>query len=148
MVDAATAISTAPLVAFAQPYISAAVTALVGAAVTYGAYLFHRLTGYALDASAETAIRKWAASEAGALVAEAVDNLSRRSIPAGSTMVAAAVARLEAVLPDEVKRLGFTPDLLATIVAGEIGKLQAQATAVPSPARTAEPVIASSAALA
>jgi hypothetical protein len=31
---------------------------------------------------------------------------------------------------DEVKRLGFAHDHLATIVAGEIGMLQAQATAV------------------
>jgi hypothetical protein len=131
MTDPTTAVSAAPLVAFVQPYISAVVTALIGAAVTYGGYLFHKLTGATLDVAADAAIRKWAASEAGALVAEAADNLSSRSIPVGSAMVAAAVTRLEAVLPDEVKQLGFTPDHLATIIAGEIGKLQAQATAQP-----------------
>jgi len=57
-------------------------------------------------------------------------------------------ARLEAVLPDEVKRLGFAPDHLATIVAGEIGKLQAQATAVPVSPSTASAAPAPSAALA
>jgi hypothetical protein len=139
MTDPATAVSAAPLVAFVQPYISAVVTALIGGAVTYGGYVFHKLTGSVLDDSAETAIRKWASSEAGALVAEAADNLSSRSIPVGSAMIAAAVTRLEAVLPDEVKWLGFTPDHLATIVAGEIGKLQAQATAVPVSPSTTSP---------
>ncbi len=55
-------------------------------------------------------------------------------------------ARLEHVLPDEVKRLGFAPDHLATIVAGEIGKLQAQATAVPVSPPTASAAPAPSAA--
>jgi hypothetical protein len=146
MTDPANAVSAAPLVAFIQPYISAVVTALIGGAVTYGGYVFHKVTGSVLDDSAETAIRKWAASEAGALVAEAADNLSSRSIPVSSATVAAAVAALEAVLPNEIKRLGFTPDHLATIVAGEIGKLQAQATTVPVSPSSASPTPAPSAA--
>lgn len=139
MTDATIAIAAQPLVAELQPWVTAIVTALVGAAVTYGATIVHKLTGAALDNSSEASIRKWAASEAGALVASAADNLAGKSIPVGSSLVASAVLRLEAVLPDDIARLGFTPARLATIVAGEIGKLQAQAPPLPPPAKEPTP---------
>jgi hypothetical protein len=78
-------------------------------------------------------IRQAAQTEAGVLIAEAADNLSARSIPVASPAIAAAAARIAAAMPEAMKAVGMTPDTLQRLVAGEIGKLQAQATAISVP---------------
>jgi hypothetical protein len=130
MTDSSTAIAAAPFVVALQPILTAAATTIVGAAVTFAVALFAKYTGVTLQASYVETLRGAAETEAGAAVAEAADNLAGRSIPVDSPIVVAAAARIGAGLPDFMKAAGVTPDDVARLVAGEIGKLQAQTPAL------------------
>jgi hypothetical protein len=125
------AIATAPLVAALQPLIVAVVGAVVTGAVSFGVALFSKWTGLQIQASYSDSLRKAAQTEAGVLVAEACDNLSTRSIPVSSPAIATAAAHIETALPEAMTAVGMTPEALCRLVAGEIGKLQAQATTIP-----------------
>jgi hypothetical protein len=129
MTDTSTAISAAPLIAAVQPVIAAIATTIVGMAVTFAAARFAKWTGVTLQASYVETLRKAAETEAGAAVAEAADNLAAREIPLASPIVAAAARRIVDALPDAMKGAGVTPEGVARLVAGEIGKLQARAAA-------------------
>ena len=127
-------IVVAPIVEALRPMISAIVTATVGLAVTFGVALLKRWTGVTLRSAYVDSLRQAAQTEAGILVAEAADNLSSRSITVGSPAIAAAAARIAAAMPEAVRAVGKTPEDLGRLVAGEIGKLQARATAIAVPA--------------
>jgi nitrogen fixation protein FixH len=133
MTDSAPAIAAAPIVDALRPIISAVVTTIVGVAVTFAVALLTRWTGVTLQSTYVDSIRQAAQTEAGVLIAEAADNLSSRSIPVASPAIVAAAARITATMPEAMKAVGMTPDALQRLVAGEIGKLQAQATAVSVP---------------
>jgi hypothetical protein len=139
MSDSSTVISVAPAVAAVAPVFQAVVTTVVSGAVAIGAALFTRWTGVAVQAAYIAALRDAAQTEAGAIIAEAANNLSSTSIPVTSPIVAAAAARIAAGLPQAMQAVGMTPEGLARLVAGEIGKLQAMATSVPVPQSTARP---------
>jgi hypothetical protein len=106
---------------------------MVGVAVTFGVALLKRWTGVTLQSAYVDSLRQAAQTEAGVLVAEAADNLSSRSITVTSPAIAAAAARIAAAMPEAVKAVGKTPEDLGRLVAGEIGKLQARATAISVP---------------
>jgi len=110
-------------------------------AVTFVVALLKRWTGVTLRSAYVDSLRQAAQTEAGVLVAEAADNLSSRSITVTSPAIAAAAARIAAAMPEAVRAVGKTPEDLGRIVAGEIGKLQACATAisVPTISRTRSP---------
>ena len=57
--------------------ISAVVTAIVGVAVTFGVALLKKWTGVTLQSAYVDLLRQAAQTEAGILVAEAADNLSK-----------------------------------------------------------------------
>ena len=142
MTDSASAIAVWPIVEALHPIISAVVAATVGVAVTFGVALLKRWTGVTLQSAYVDSLRQAAQTEAGVLVAEAADNLSSRSITVTSPAIAAAAARIAAAMPDAVRAVGKTPEDLSRLVAGEIGKLQAHATAISvpvSPSRTRSP---------
>ena len=142
MTDSASAIATGPIVEALHPIISAVVEATVGVAVTFGVALLKRWTGVTLQSAYVDSLRQAAQTEAGVLVAEAADNLSSRSITVTSPAIAAAAARIATAMPDVVRAVGKTPEDLSRLVAGEIGKLQAHATAISvpvSPSRTRSP---------
>lgn len=127
-------IVVAPIVEALRPMMSDIVTATVGLAVTFGVALLKRWTGVTLRSAYVNSLRQAAQTEAGILVAEAADNLSSRSITVGSPAIAAAAARIAAAMPEAVRAVGKTPEDLGRLVAGEIGKLQARATAIAVPA--------------
>ena len=133
MSDSSTVISAAPAVNALAPLLQAVVATVVSGAVAFGVALFTRWTGVTVEAAYAETLRKAAATEAGVLVAEAADNLSSRSIAVTSPAVAAAAARISAALPEAMNAVGMSPEALARLVAGEIGKLQAQATAISVP---------------
>jgi hypothetical protein len=133
MTDIASTIAVGPIVETLRPMISAIVAAMVGAAVTFGVALLKRLTGVTLQSAYVDSLRQAAQTEAGVLIAEATDNLSSRSITVTSPAIAAAAARIAAAMPEAVRAVGKTPDDLGRLVAGEIGKLQAHATAISVP---------------
>ena len=72
-----TAIAAAPIVAAAQPYITAIVTSLVGVGVTYGLAALKRWTGIAFQQSMIDEIESAAETEAAKAVAAASDNLAK-----------------------------------------------------------------------
>lgn len=129
MIDA-TAVAAAPFVAAAQPYLTAAATAIVGASVTFAARAFSKWTGAQIDAGYVAAIKSAAETEAGKAVAAAADNLATAKIDVGSPSVCNAANAIAGRLPDVLKASGITPDALDHLIAGEIGKLQARMTAV------------------
>lgn len=110
------------------PILASVAGAIASAAVAYGAAVWARWTHQQIGAEALAKITAAAQSEAAALVAAAADNLATRQIPVGSPIVADIVLKLSGALPGELAAAGLTPDRIATLVAGEIGKLQAQMT--------------------
>ena len=130
MTDSASLIAVGPIVDALRPMISAVVTAIVGVAVTFGVALLKRWTGVSLQSAYVDSLRQAAQTEAGILVAEAADNLSSRSITVTSPAIAAAAARIAAAMPEAVRAVGKSQEDLGRLVAGEIGKLQAYATAI------------------
>src|ERR1700679_3891852 len=142
MTNTASVIAIGPIVETLRPIITAFVTTIVGAAITFGVALLKRWTGVTLQSTYVDSLRQAAQTEAGVLVAEAADNLSSRSITVTSPSIAAAAARIATAMPDVVRAVGKTPEDLSRLVAGEIGKLQAHATAISvptSPSRTRSP---------
>jgi hypothetical protein len=133
MNDTASVIAAGPIVETLRPILSAFVTAMVGVAVTFGVTLLKKWTGVTLQSTYVDSLRQAAQTEAGVLVAEATDNLSSRSITVTSPVIAAAAARIAAAMPEAVKAVGKTPEDLGRLVAGEVGKLQARATAISVP---------------
>jgi hypothetical protein len=133
MTDSASTIAAGPIVEALRPMISAVVTAMVGVAVTFGVALLKRWTGVTLQSAYVDSLRQAAQTEAGVLVAEAADNLSFRCISVTSPAIAAAAARIAAAMPEAVRAVGKTQEDLGRLVAGEIGKLQAQATSISVP---------------
>src|SRR6202000_788677 len=133
MTDTAAAITVGPIVDTLRPIISCFVTAMVGVAVTFAVALLKRWTGVTLRSAYVDSLRQAAQTEAGILVAEAAAHLSSRSITVGSPAIAAAAARIAAAMPEAVRAVGKTPEDLGRLVAGEIGKLQARATAISVP---------------
>jgi len=131
MSDPSTLIFAAPVVTALAPIGQALVATVVSGAVTFAVAMFTRWTGVTVQAAYADALRKAAETEAGVLVADAADNLSSRSIPVTSPAVAAAAARIAAALPEAMEAVGMTPEALSRVVAGEIGKLQAQAAPLP-----------------
>lgn len=124
-----TAVALAPLIGALKPIVKAVLATLASGAVTIGVALLSRWTGVTIQSAYVETLRQAAQTEAGVLVAEASDNLASKSIPVSSPLVAAAAAHIEASLPDAMAAVGMTSDGLARLVAGEIGKLQAQVTA-------------------
>src|SRR5574337_1049676 len=124
MSNPATAVAAAPFVAAIEPYLVDLATLIVGGAVTLAAAAIHKWTGVAVSSTAVEAVRRAAATEAGKLAA--------RQINVESLLVKQASDALAERLPDLLKSAGLTPDALDHLVAGEIGKLQAQMTSAPS----------------
>jgi hypothetical protein len=130
MTDAATTIAAAPLVGALEPIIAATAAAIIGAIVPLAYALLHKWTGIAIQQAALDRLTAAAKTEAATLIVEASDNLAQRAIPVGSSTIARAAAHVEAALPDVMSAAGVTPDTLARLVAGELGKLQASMTKV------------------
>ena len=130
MTNAAITIAAAPLAAALEPFIAAVVTAIIGAFVPLAYLAFHRWTGIVIQQAALDRLTAAAKTEAAALVLAAEDNFASQAIPVGSKIIAGAAAQVEASLPDVMSAAGVTPDGLARLVAGELGKLQASMTKV------------------
>lgn len=131
------AISLRPIIEQLEPYIitglGAVITALVGWAVAF----LKQKTGIEIQASQVASLKDAMKTEAGSMVAAASDNLSGKTFTVGSPVVAQAVKRVEARIPDLVKATGATPEALGAILTGEIGKLQvAQTVSPPIPDKT------------
>ena len=136
----ATFVAAASLVADIAPYALAIVGALTPIAVGWLAAEVRKLTGLQMQQSAIDKLDSMIEAEAGALVAAASDNFATASIPVGSPIVADIAKRVLANAPAVLAADGLTTDVVATKVAGAIGRLQARMTTVtPATASTPTP---------
>ena len=128
-------VSAASIVAILAPYAVSLMGAVIAAAVAFAARTFTRWTHIQIEHAALDKVTAAAQSEAGALVAAAADNLATTQIPVGSPIVADIVVKLAGAMPADLAAAGLTPDRVAVLVAGEIGKLQARMTSATAPAK-------------
>ena len=120
-----------PWVEFVQPYLTAAATVLVPILIAALAQRLSSWLGVSMNATQIDRLKSAAATEAGAMIAQASDNLSTQVIHASDPRVVAAANAIVKKLPDTAAAVGATPDVLAEMVQGELGKLQA--VQLPSP---------------
>jgi len=135
MTDTATAIAAAPFIALIEPYAVAIASAVMPILIGVAVNAFSKWTGVKIDAAHEAKIEAACATEAGKMIAAASDNLATKQIDVGSTPVLAAATKIMSAehLQAAIAATGATPERIAAIVAGEIGKLQATMTST-SPA--------------
>jgi len=137
MTDTATAILVGPLAAFAIATVGAAAVAAVRPLLAAGLVELQKLTGIRIQQAAEDKLDAFIEDKVGAEVATAADNLATASIPAGSPIIATIANAIIAEAPDLLAKAGITPDAVAGMVHGEIGKWQASMTSVAPAAATA-----------
>lgn len=114
-----------PWVEFVQPYLTAAATVLVPILIAALAQRLSLWLGVSMNATQVDRLKSAAATEAGAIIAQASDNLSAHVIHTSDPRIVAAATAIVNKLPDTAAAVGATPDALARMVQGEIGKLQA-----------------------
>ena len=131
MADASTTIELAPWVAFVQPYLTAAITVAVPILLTFALNKFTQWTNIKIDNETRDRFTKAAQTEAGAIFARGGAEIATKSIDVKSAEVANAANAIAQNLPQLVAATGMTTDRLSTIVAGEVGKLQATAQSAP-----------------
>jgi hypothetical protein len=127
-------IAAAPIVAALSPLVNAAVSGLV---IGLGGIAFAalaRLTGIAFTPDFQAKVEKAVQTEAGIIALGAEDGFSKLSIPVSSPIVAQAAVQVANSVPGALKAAGITPQMLTRMVAGELGKIQAQmSTSAPAP---------------
>lgn len=126
-------ITGAGIVADLQPYIIAAIGAVVTALGAVIAYQIRRYTGIVVDQSVIDKVDKYIADKAAQAVAAASDNLSKKEINVYSPIVADLTSKIIAGIPYELDKLGFGPNEVAHKLTSEFGRLQASMTATPIP---------------
>ena len=132
-----TDVSLAPIVALIEPTLVYTASAIATAAVPYALYLARKYLHLQVSAQAQATLQAAAATEAGKLVAAASDNLANRQVDIGSVIVTKATDDLIHRAPQILVDAGVTQVEVDHLIAGEIGKLQAYATAaVQAPAPT------------
>lgn len=124
------AILLGPLVTWLQPFVSLVLQGLAGVLVTVLAAKLYQWFGISSDATQVARFKSAAATEAGALVAQAADNLKTQTLTVSDPRIVSAANKIIERLPALTTAIGVTPDVAAKAVLGEVGKLQAaQATA-------------------
>ena len=133
MTDSSTAIAVAPIVAALQPLVISAVSAAVAGIVGIGVSVYNswKWRGSTIDAAHTKLIQDAAANEAAKIVAGADTAVfgNARITVASPAVLAAADAILGANdknLKSALDATGVTEDLVASLVTGELGKLQAK----------------------
>ena len=120
-----TSITVKPLVEFIQPYLTATATVVAPIIAYWIAMKVSSFLGVSMNATQVARLKSAAATEAGALVANAADNLANKTVPINDPRIVNAANSIIAKLPDTAAAVGATPDTVAKMVQGELGKLQA-----------------------
>lgn len=130
MTDATTA---APLIAILEPYIVSIAGALIAGAVPFVVRTVNRWTGDKLDQAAQAKLIAAAQNEAGKIILAADRSIANATLDERSAVIVASATKIINApgLQDAIKRLGVTPQLVASLVAGALG--QAQKDMTPNP---------------
>jgi len=123
-------ISTAGIVADLEPYIVAAIGAIVAALGTFIAVQIQRYTGVVVQQATIDKVDKYIADKAAQAVAAAGDNLSKTQINVGSPIVADLTNKVVEALPKELDALGLGEDAVAHKITSAFGRLQASAPTI------------------
>jgi hypothetical protein len=133
-------IDLGPWVGVLMPVAVSAAGALISLAGSWAAYEIRKLTASRLDEAQEDAIaaeigvvKSKAATWAGTMIAASATNLAGEKITVDSPMVATAANSIAADVSSELVAVGWSPQRIAKLVAGEIGKLQPPSLALPTP---------------
>jgi hypothetical protein len=116
-----------PWIEFVQPYLTATATVIVPILIAALAQRLSAWLGVSMNSTQVARLKSAAATEAGALIAQESDNLSKAVIKVSDPRVVAAANAIASKLPATAAAVGATPEALAKMVQGEIGKLQAAA---------------------
>lgn len=120
-----------PLIVGLEPYILAALGAVITGVGTWIAAIFQRRTGIQVSQAAIAKVSQDAKDTAGAWFAAQEPQIAAHAvIPIGSPAIAKLANAVLASAPAEIKA-DVPPEKVATMVAGEIGRLQAQALSAP-----------------
>ena len=134
MTDTTTAIAVAPLIDALQPYIVAALGAAITGFIGLAATAFTRWTGIKIDAAYLASVKAAAVNEAQKAVASADASIATAQINVKSPIVKYAVETIlganDRNLQDALAATGASPGLVASLVAGAIGELQAKMVTV------------------
>jgi hypothetical protein len=135
MTDTSTAVSLAPVVDALQPYVTVAVTTIIGIAITYAMALLRQYANIHFNQSFVDAMTAEADKQASILVAKASDNLANQSVNAHTPVIAEAANYVAKNMPTILKNAGASTDDFAHTIAAAIGNKQiimaAGTTAVP-----------------
>ena len=125
MSDPSASIAVSSLVADLEPYALALVPIAIG-------WLAREVSKYTQIRFTQTQLAKLdtiTKAEAGALIAASKTNLAGVAIPVGSQMIAEAADRVLDAAPKILGDVGMSPGAVATMVAGHLGSMQANAPA-------------------
>ena len=129
------AILLGPFIAWLSPAVGLLLQGLVGLAVTILSAKAYQWFHISSDATQVARWKSAASTEAGALWAKETDQLKTAVLTVNDPRISAAANNVIQRVPALSAAIGVTPEAAATIVLGEIGKLQAAATpAVAAPA--------------
>lgn len=132
-----------PLIVGLEPYIIAVMGGLILALGTWANAIFQKKTGIQVSQAAIAKVAQDAKDAGGAWFAAQEPQIAAHAvIPIGSPVVARLANAVLADVPAEIKA-DVPPDKVATMVAGEIGRLQAQALSAPVSTPSASQVKAS-----
>jgi hypothetical protein len=130
MTDPTTA---APLVDAIQPYLLSLEAVIVPMLVAWGVRQVSRWTGQKMDQAAQDKLSAAATNEAGKIILAADRSIANAKLDERSSVVVTSAMKIFNApgLQTAINRLGITPGLVASLVAGALG--QAQKSMVPNP---------------
>ncbi|MDE2106268.1 MAG: hypothetical protein KGL39_54110 [Patescibacteria group bacterium] len=125
-----TVVTGAGIVADLEPYIVAAIGAIVTALGAFIAFQIQKYTGVVVQQATIEKVDKYIADKAAQAVAAAGDNLAKTQINVGSPMVADITDKVVTALPDQLSALGLTPEAVAHKITAAFGRLQSGGSSV------------------
>lgn len=126
-------VTAAPLVEVLQPYLLSLEAIVVPLLVAWAARQISRWTGEKMDQAALDKISAAATNEAGKIILAADRSIANAKLDDKSAVVVASANKILNApgLQAAISRLGVTPNLAASLVAGALG--QAQKSMTPNP---------------
>lgn len=115
---------------FLEPYIDAAVQALIAALISWVCWKIKEKTGVEIDQKHQEILTKALSNQAGSLIADGLVKVEGEKISVPNEHLAAAADEVMKVVPDVAKHFGLTPDYVAARIVDTIPQIAAGAQLV------------------
>jgi hypothetical protein len=112
---------------FLQPYIDAAVYAILSSLIGWLCIQLQRRTGIEIDQKHREALAHALSNQAGSLIADGLVKIEGEKISVPSEALASAATELMKTIPDAAKHFGITPDYVAARIIDTIPQIAAGA---------------------